>query len=116
MTRDPELVRSSTSLGSPAQTSGRERVIILGLAAAIAVVVTAYLGLRYAAVGRGGGGTLLPYQMLVRDLVGSDQAIFKQIGQSLLDAETERARTGEWPPAEAVRTLPTQAGATEGGS
>jgi hypothetical protein len=51
-------------------------------------------------------GRLLPYQMLVRDLVSSDQAMVGILKQSLLDAETLRTVTGRWPEAPAVTSLP----------
>jgi hypothetical protein len=82
---------------------GGERGIIVGLAIGVVAVVALYLGLRSTVLD--GGGTLMPYQMLVRDLVTSDQAVFDRLRQSLVEAEAIRARTGQWPEASAVTAL-----------
>lgn len=93
-------------LGTPVGQSGnRERSAVLGLAAIVAVLVALYLGLRSFAVDSGAGGSLLPYQMLVRDLVTSDQAVFDHLRQGLLQAESGRAGTGQWPDAATVAQL-----------
>ncbi len=93
-------------LGTPVGKSGnRERSVVLGLAAIVAVFVGIYLGLRSFAVDSGAGGSLLPYQLLVRDLVTSDQAVFAHLRQGLLQAESARASTGQWPDAATVTQL-----------
>jgi hypothetical protein len=105
----------TTTLGAK---RGRERSIIVAVAIVIAAAVGLYLGLRASG---GGTGTLLPYQMLARDLVQSDQEIFTRLRQCLLDAEALRARQGSWPEPDAVASLPTSpigasgAGATSAG-
>ncbi len=93
-------------LGTPVGKPGnRERTAVLGLAVMVAIFVGIYLGLRSFAVDNGAGGSLLPYQMLVRDLVASDQAVFEHLRQGLLQAETARASTGQWPDAAIVTRL-----------
>jgi hypothetical protein len=89
-----------TSLG---RSTGQERLKVLGLAAAVMVLLGIYFGLKTSVTE---SGRLLPYQMLVRDLVTSDQAMFAALRQSLLDAEKARAITGRWPEAAAVTSLP----------
>jgi hypothetical protein len=80
-----------------------ERRIIAGLAVGVIALVALYLGLRSSVLD---GGTLMPYQMLVRDLVTSDQAVFDQLRASLAEAESIRASAGQWPEASTVRALP----------
>jgi hypothetical protein len=105
--RDTPTGASRATSGTPVGQSGnRERTIIIGVAAAVTVVVAAYLGLRTAALDSGAGGTLMPYQVLLRDFVSSDQAMFQRLRQSLLDAEAVRAGTGQWPDAGSVASLP----------
>lgn len=84
----------------------RERSIIIGLAVGVATLVALYLGLRSSVLDRGANGTLMPYQMLVRDLVSADQTDFTRLRESLLEAESARAQTGRWPEAAAVSALP----------
>jgi hypothetical protein len=89
-----------TSLG---RRAGQERLKVLGLAAAVLLLLGVYFGLRTSVTE---SGRLMPYQMLVRDLVSSDQAMVAVLKQSLLDAEALRTVTGRWPEAPAVTTLP----------
>jgi hypothetical protein len=93
----------TTAVGASA---GRERSMIIGLAAIVTVAVAAYVGLRSTTGESAGTGTLLPYQMLVRDLAPSDVPVFETLRQSLLDAEALRSRTGSWPDATDVASLP----------
>ena len=79
--------------------AGRERFGVLGLAALIVTMVGVYLALRSSALDGADGGTLLPYQALVRNLVSSDQAMFGDLQKSLIEVEAARARTGRWPEA-----------------
>ncbi len=76
---------------------------MLGLAASVVVMLGVYFGLRTSVTE---SGRLLPYQMLIRDLVSSDQAMVGVLKQSLLDAEALRTVTGRWPEAVAVTGLP----------
>jgi hypothetical protein len=89
-----------TTLG---RSTGQERLKVLGLAGAVVLLLGVYLGLRTSVTE---SGRLLPYQMLVRDLVSSDQAMFTALARSLLDAEGLRITTGRWPEAPAVTSLP----------
>jgi hypothetical protein len=104
----------ATSLGTSLKPFPRERTLILGVAVGVAALVALYLGLRSAALGTVAGGNLFPYQMLVRDLVQADQSVFNQLRQSVLEAESQRAKTGQWPPADAVRTLPIESAGVDG--
>ena len=83
----------------------RERSIVIGLAAAVAVLVALYLGLRSSVFGGGTSGTLMPYQMLVRDFVSADQTAFARLRDSLIEAEAVRSQTGRWPEASQVPSL-----------
>jgi hypothetical protein len=85
------------------QASGQERFRVLALGAAIVVMVAVYFGMRSPV---SEPGRLLPYQMLMRDLVTADQGMFNQLKQSLLDAEATRNATGRWPDAPALSSLP----------
>jgi hypothetical protein len=84
----------------------RERSIIIGLAVGVATLVALYVGLRSSVLDGGANGTLMPYQMLVRDLVSADQATFNRLRDSLLEAESVRAQAGRWPEATTVGALP----------
>lgn len=42
-------------------------------------------------------GDLLPYQSLVRDRPSSDQRMFRELQEGLLEAERVRSTTGGWP-------------------
>ena len=84
--------------------SGRaETVNVLKTAAAIVLLVGAYLALpswtaqpadiqaRQSQLG------LLPYQQLIRDARPAEQRIFRELQEGLLEAERMRAQTGQWP-------------------
>ena len=74
----------------------KERGLVLVTAAGIVSVIAVYVVLN----GRNAGdraGTLLPYQVLSRDLPEPDQQMFRSLRQALLVAEGDRARTGAWP-------------------
>jgi hypothetical protein len=94
---DPSV---QTSLG---RSTGQERLKVLGLAAGVVLLLGIYFGLKTSVTET---ARLLPYQMLVRDLVTSDQAMFAALQRSLLDAEKARTITGRWPEAPAVMSLP----------
>ena len=76
---------------------------MIALGVAVVILIAVYFGLRSSVTE---SGRLLPFQMLVRDLVSADQAMFTTLKQSLLDAEAVRASAGRWPEAAAVTTLP----------
>lgn len=99
-----------TTLG---QARGGERYRVLALAVGLVVLVAVYFGVRSSTPET---GTLLPYQMLVRDLVAGDQATFEALRQTLLDAEGARAASGRWPDAPSLTRLPAsnQAGGGSG--
>lgn len=100
-------VASGASVQTPLGRSvGQERLKVLGLAGAVLLLLAAYFGLRTSVTE---SGRLLPYQMLVRDLVSADQAMVGVLKQSLLDAEMLRTVTGLWPEAPAVKSLPRNA-------
>ena len=40
---------------------------------------------------------LLPFQILIRDRPSSDQRMFRELQEGLLEAETRRTTTGSWP-------------------
>ena len=77
--------------------SRREWVGVLVLAGLIIAGIGFYLALRASDSGRAADTDLLPYQTLARTLPESDQHTFRALRQGLLQAETDRARLGEWP-------------------
>ena len=91
-------VSGETTLGRP---RGQERFRVIALAAGILILVGVYFGMRSSTTE---SGTLLPYQMLKRDLVSGDQAMFDVLKQVLADAEGIRASTARWPDAPARRS------------
>ena len=84
-----------------------ETLSVLKVAAAIVVLVAAYL-FRPAMFGGADAGSasrpadLLPFQSLVRDAPGVDQRMFRELQEGLLEAERARATTGRWPEAAAL--------------
>jgi hypothetical protein len=92
-----------TTLG---RSGGQERFRVLALGVGVLILMAVYLGLRGSVTET---GTLLPYQMLARDLVSDDQAMFNLLKQSLLDAEAARAADRRWPAADALASLPRNA-------
>lgn len=86
------------------RSGGQERFRVMALAAGILLLVGVYFGLRSTSSDT---GTLLPFQVLMRDLVAADQAMFTTLKQVLVDAEATRAATGRWPDAPALTNLPT---------
>ncbi len=79
-----------------------ETLNVLKAAAAVTVVVAAYLlrpSLHSGIDGRPSAldNQLLPYQKLVRDAAPSDQRTFRELREGLLEAERIRASTGRWP-------------------
>lgn len=95
------------------RSSGQERYRVLALAAGILILVAVYFGMRSSVTE---SGTLLPYQMLKRDLVTADQAMFDALKQTLTEAEAGRASTGRWPDAPALSSLPKTTPGDAGGT
>lgn len=83
-----------------------ETLNVLKAAAAIVVIVAAYLfrpsfgGSQTATSAR--PSDLLPFQNLVRDAPSADQKMFRELREGLLEAERVRATTGRWPDAAAL--------------
>jgi hypothetical protein len=84
-----------------------ETLNVLKASAAIVVLVAAYL-FRPAIFGGADARSasrpadLLPFQSLVRDASGTDQRMFRELQEGLLEAERLRATTGRWPEAAAL--------------
>ena len=100
-------------LGAPpsARTTGgssiaRERFTILALAGLVVTIVGGYLVFRSSAFGDAAGASLTPFQMLVRDLVGTEQLMFGRLQQTVSEAEAVRAQTARWPEPAALGALP----------
>jgi len=80
-----------------------ETINVLKAAAAILLIVAAYVF--RPAFGTQPGGLqagpsqfgLLPYQRLIADASSSDQRVFREMQEGLLEAERIRAQTGRWP-------------------
>ena len=82
-----------------------ETINVLKMAAAIALIVAAYLfrpslssqssdlRSRPSSIAVG----LLPFQRLIRDAPPAEQRTFRELQEGLLEAERLRARTGQWP-------------------
>jgi hypothetical protein len=80
----------------------RERFGVIAIAALIVVSVAAYLGLKSSVLESTGPNRLMPYQTLVRTLVSSDQTIYADLQDRVVDLESKRAATGRWPEASAL--------------
>lgn len=100
-------------LGAPpsARTAGgspvaRERFTILALAGLVVTIVGGYLLFRSSAFGDAAGASLMPFQMLVRDLVSPEQLMFSRLQQAVSEAEAVRAQTARWPEPAALGALP----------
>ena len=87
-------------------SGSRERFSVIGLAALIVVSVAVYLVLKSSVLETTATGHLLPYQALVRTLPSTDQSMFEQLQQRVLEIEGVKARTGHWPEAEALVPQP----------
>lgn len=81
----------------------QEKFRVIALAAAILLLIGVYFGVRST---RSETGTLLPFQVLARDLLAVDQSMFTTLKQVLVDAEATRSATGRWPDAPALSSLP----------
>lgn len=93
----------ATSIGG---SRSRERFGVLGLGLLIVATVSVYLALRSSALENSGGATsLLPYQMLSRDLVSSDQTVFAGLQQALGSVEAVRAAAARWPDATVLGSI-----------
>jgi hypothetical protein len=77
-----------------------ETVNVLRAAAAIVVIVAAYIyrpSLGSPTPGVQPQAGLLPYQRLIRDAAPAEQRLFRELQEGLLEAERIRAQTGHWP-------------------
>src|SRR4029077_2880915 len=83
---------------------GRERAGVFALAGLIVTAIVVYLALNATNMNDKSRG-MLPYQTLAATLPESDQAQFRALRESLLAAESARARTARWPDVGAL-TLP----------
>lgn len=99
----PTDARSETRLGAANGSTNGERLRVVALCAAIVVVIAVYLVLRSVLTE---GGSLLPFQMLARDLVQADQEMFATLKARIGDLEAVRATTGRWPEPAGVPGLP----------
>jgi len=88
-----EIVESNAGAG---QRGWKERKVVLAAAAGIVSVIAVYVAVNTRNTD-GRDKSLLPYQILARDLPGADQQSFRDLRQALLTAESERGRTGRWP-------------------
>jgi hypothetical protein len=84
--------------------SVRKETLVVGQ---LVVVVVAIVGFYLANTAWSAGndtraGDLLPYQALVRDRPSSDQRMFRELQEGLLEAERVRSATGGWPPPAAL--------------
>jgi len=100
---------------SPAHTVRRVQIVtlsartelgnVLRMGAAVAVGVWMYLALNGATYENSRSGRdLLPFQQLIRDRPQSEQRVFRELQEGLLEAEAARGATGTWP------TVPSLAG------
>jgi hypothetical protein len=80
-----------------------ETINVIKVAAAIVVVVAAYIfrpsfGVQSPDLeSRQSQMGLLPYQKLIRDAPPEEQRVFRELQEGLLEAERIRAQTGHWP-------------------
>jgi hypothetical protein len=91
--------RSIQSADSSRAQTGRERLGVLLVAAAIVGAIAVYLALNAAPGARDDAKDLLPYQVLARTLPQADERAFRMLREGLLVAEAERVRTAAWPDA-----------------
>jgi hypothetical protein len=98
-----EHIRGASVETAIGRSTSQERFRVIALGVAVVILIAVYFGLRSSVTET---GRLLPFQMLARDLVSADQAMFTTLKQSLLDAEAVRGSAGRWPDAAALATLP----------
>jgi hypothetical protein len=81
-----------------------ETVNVLRIAGAIVIVVAVYLIRPLSEAGRESPSerNLLPYQTLVRDVPSTEQRVFRELQEGLLEAERLRSTTGAWPDVSAL--------------
>ena len=77
-----------------------ELIAVARTAMAIAAATWLYLAISPFAFSNVGSvqRNLWPYQSLIQDRPADDQRMFRELQVSLLEAETMRSTTGEWPP------------------
>jgi len=75
-----------------------ELAALLRLSMTIVIGVWIYLATDSAAFREGGSGkNLLPFQSLIGDRPSTEQRMFRELQEGLLEAETRRVDTGKWP-------------------
>jgi hypothetical protein len=72
---------------------------VLGIGLVILLAVLAWLTSARTRFGREGAGerNLLPFQTLVQDCRPSEQRVFRELQEGLLEAEARRTAAGAWP-------------------
>jgi hypothetical protein len=85
-------------------SASQELIAVVRTAMAIAVATWLYLAISPFAFSNDGSPrrNLWPYQSLIQDRPADEQRMFRELQVSLLEAETMRATTGEWPPVAAL--------------
>jgi hypothetical protein len=80
-------------------SASNELIAVVRTAMAIAVVTWLYLAISPFAFSNDGSArrNLWPYQSLIQDRPSDEQRMFRELQVSLLEAETMRSTTGEWP-------------------
>jgi len=97
-----EHVRDASVETSLGRSTGQERFRVIALGIGVVILIAVYFGLRSSVTET---GRLLPFQMLARDLVSSDQTMFTALKQCLLEVEGLRSSDGRWPDAPAFAVL-----------
>ncbi len=82
---------------------GRERAGVFALAGMIVTAIVVYLALNARTGANDKSRGLLPYQVLAATLPEADQQQFRAVRESLLAAESARARTLRWPGVSALK-------------
>lgn len=76
----------------------RETLIVGQLAIVVVVAVALYLANTvWSSSGQTRASDLMPYQALVRDRPSTDQRMFRELQEGLLEAERIRSTSGGWP-------------------
>lgn len=82
---------------------GRERAGVFALAGVIVTLVVVYLALKANTGGSDSSRGLMPYQALAGTLPESDRQQFLALRETLVAAESQRARTSRWPDVASLR-------------
>ena len=79
-----------------------ELILVMRAAMAIAVGVWVYLASSIATTGGTGPKNLLPFQKLIADRPATEQRMFRELQEGLLEAEATRSASRAWPAADAL--------------